>query len=77
MEHPLHNSARLPGLSRGCESRGLATFVSSSRKAVGQGFALRGRLAYRILCPWVLSTLSVDSGWPIVSLAYTAHVRNL
>jgi hypothetical protein len=38
IEHPLHNSARLPGLNRGCESRGLATFVGSSRGAVGQGF---------------------------------------
>jgi hypothetical protein len=73
MEHPLYDSARLPGLSRGCESRGLATSVSSSRRTVGQGFALGGRLAYRILCLWVSSTLSVDSGWPIVSLAYTAH----
>jgi hypothetical protein len=68
MEHPLYDSARLPGLNRlnrGCESRGLATHVSSSRGAVGQGFALGGRLAYRILCLWVSSTLSVDSGWPI------------
>jgi hypothetical protein len=38
IEHSLYNSARLPGLNRGCELYRLAIFVGSSRKAVGQGF---------------------------------------
>jgi hypothetical protein len=46
-EHPVHYSARLPGLSRGdAVGRHVLRVSSSRRGAVGQGFALGGRLLW-------------------------------